>query len=510
MECTFYTAKITKKRTFRDSLPASTIFYIYENDERGFSPVNNEELVFVFPAEKFNANLFKITYAQVKTPQKTWYLFINNVSIGNGQRVRFDYEIDYFQSFFDWNAKFYGLLRQTTVDPLTNGNITFGMRYELPVSPIGGDTVNFVKCFENSGNAQRFYTILRFNLASGYIIVATKGDDAYEFAAPANIAISRVNWSAATELYDKTSSGGWQKVASQITSIYAYVIPENFIKDIPDESIFIRYKQLRYKVDSAEFKGSAITLQSNNFVDEIAITNNKISDFIDLTAPKIIKVGTFSTQINLTIFEQKNLNAKIFPRLSTNGDISVMFWINNDYNDITQDFAFSVVYSPAAQYFEQKITQDIIGIAGKSLSTIATAGTSAALGNFDTAATATVGGGLQIASAIIDVDKSKKQAISTKNNFNAQQNILIFGGFGFSVYTPENLNEIKYYLQKFGYLYNEKIGKNLDALTGLIPVPPCYIRIDDFQLFEPIPQRAQEQIVEMFRNGIEFITSDEL
>lgn len=510
MECTFYTAKITKKRTFRNNLPASTIFYSYVNDERGFSPVNNEELAFVFPAEKFNANLFKITYAQVKTPQKTWYLFINNVSIGNGQRVRFEYEIDYFHSFFDWNSKFYGLLRQTTVNPLTNGNITYGMRYELPVSPMGGDTVNFVKYFENSGNAQRYYTILRFNLANGYLVVAAKGDDAYGFAAPANIAISRVNWSAATELYDKTSSGNWQKAASQITSIYAYVIPENFIQNIPDESVFIRYKQIRYKLESTEYSAIAVTLHSDNFVDEIAIINDKINDFIDLTAPKIIKIGTFSTQINLSIFEQKNLNAKILPRLSTNGDISVMFWINNDYNDITQDFAFSVVYSPAAQYFEQKITQDIIGITGKGLFSIATAGTSAVLGNLDNASSAAVGGGLQIASAIIDIDKSKKQAISTKNNFNAQQNILIFGGFGFSVYTPENLNEIKYYLQKFGYLYNEKIGKNLDALTGLIPNPPCYIRIDDFQLFDAIPQRAQEQIAEMFRNGLEFITSDEL
>lgn len=430
-----------------------------------------------------------ITYAAIKDGRSsfTWYLFITEIRRTTNNIIKFDYRIDYFQTFFEFNlnTKLRGNIIQTT-----GTSFPTYAKY-LPVEP-KECILKTIKKY-NPESDELYFTVLNYKcetktrsviLNSALIVSGTKFKMGYKEA------VYTLNKCAFATKFKLTSESG-EVVSTENCEIKnAFVFPAYFINRLPNSGL----TNCILENNSGETKG--IITVDDTFIDTLVI-NDFLGDYKQ--SNYVIKYGTANFQNILPVARYDNFDIKILIN-KTENDIIINALFADEIIDITSDFSFETIYSQSAKYVQDGVLIDSIAIAGKAISTLTGASTSLATGNIADATLGISGGIVGITGGLQSIDNKLHSPVEIRGSGNGAVNLPLTGGFAFFIYEPVNAPEIANEINKHGYYVNVYMEMPAEQLLSFNEF--FYIRYSDIIITGYMPLEARERVQNIFLNGL--------
>lgn len=432
-----------------------------------------------------------ITYAAVTDGQSsfTWYLFITGIRRTTNNIIKFDYRIDYFQTFFEFNrdTKLRGNIIQTTGTSFANY-----AKY-LPVEP-KECVLKTIKKY--NPNAEELYiAVLNFKCEKDTISVIINNvllnQNYTGFKMQYNEAALSLNNAAYSTQFKLLSESGSVVSTENCEIKNAFIFPAYFLNKLPNEGVpnCVLTNQTR------DIK--AIKITGSTFFESFTISPYFLEDYKQ--SNYVIKYGTANFQNILPVSRYDNFYIKI-SIYTTQNNIIINALFGDEIIDITSDFSFETIYSQSAKYEQDGVLIDSIAIAGKAISTLTGASTSLATGNIADASIGISGGIVGITGGLQSISNKLHSPVEIRGSGNGAVNLPLTGGFAFFIYEPVNAPEITNEIEKHGYYINVYIEMPAEQLLSFNEF--FYIRYSDIIITGYMPLEARERVQNIFLNGL--------
>ena len=433
-----------------------------------------------------------VTYAAVTVSSFTWYLFITAVRRTPNNIIKFDYRIDYFQTFFrfDSNTKLRGNIIRDT------GTTYPAEAKYLPIEPKECKLQTIKKISIDD----KFYAVLFLKCESATRGVLLRKDDSEtsDFEMSYDNAVSILNnYSFSTEFSLYLPNKPEAPLYTEKCEIAdALIIPAFLLENkLPEYPVTVKYTRGSI-LNPADFINHGLLLEDTTFKNQYPIyPNDYITNYTD--GSFVIKYGTANFNAILPVARYES-NILLRVQLTANG-LLLTLEIADEIINITSDFQCPTIYSLSSYYRQNGLLTDAIGFAGKTISAASGVVVSAATGNVGSAAISAVSGVGSIQGGFENILNKLHAPVESRGNGNGYQNIKLTSGFAFFIYTPVNTLEIYREINEHGYLLNQ-LGE-VRANTLLVN-KFYYIRYSDILITGSMPLEARERVQNIFLNGL--------
>lgn len=433
-----------------------------------------------------------VTYAAVTVSSFTWYLFITAVRRTPNNIIKFDYRIDYFQTFFrfDNNTKLRGNIIRNTGISYPNY-----AKY-LPIEPKECKLYNLKEISAN----KKFYAVLFLKCESATRGILLRKDDsetsAFDMSYDEAVRVLN-NYSFSTEFSLYLPNKPEAPLYTEKCEIADALIIPSFLlyNSLPEYPVTVKYTRGSL-LNPTDFINHGLLIDDTTF-DEIYVINpnDYISDFTD--GSYLIKYGTANFNAILPVSRyDSNINLRV--QLTANG-LLISLELADEIIDVTSDFQCPTVYSLSTYYRQNGLITDSIGLAGKTISAASGVVVSAATGNIGSAAISAVSGVGVIQAGFENISNKLHAPVESRGNGNGYQNIKLTSGFAFFIYNPVNNLEIINEINERGYLINFLAEIRANAL---LVNKFYYIRYSDILITGNMPLEARERVQNIFLNGL--------
>ena len=432
-----------------------------------------------------------ITYAAVTDGKSsfTWYLFITEIRRTTNNIIKFDYRIDYFQTFFEFNrnTKLRGNIIQTTGTSFPNY-----AKY-LPVEP-KECKLNLIKPILDSN---RFYSVLFFKCEKSIkgVIINGSSSPTDDFLNRYYTAVNNIRlFSFATSI--STLDEYWKEAFTENCEFGEAMLIPAFL--------FNRFSNVRIKLTYTAGSGANATtaeslgylIDEDTFISYTFSTSDYINEYAN--GDFLIKYGTVNYN-NILPLSRYNSGITINAKFAINS-LVITTDFADEIIDISADFKCVTVDSNAAKYARDWYTLDVLATGFQAIK-----GTVGAVGAI--AEKKYINAAAGIAETQISFNRAEQgiydklhETVETRGCGNAYENIPLTKGFAFFIYEPVNAQEIADEIEKHGYYVNVYMEMPAEQLLSFNEF--YYIRYSDILITGTMPLEARERVQNIFLNGL--------
>lgn len=432
-----------------------------------------------------------VTYAAVTVSSFTWYLFITAVRRTPNNIIKFDYRIDYFQTFFRFDNN--TTLRGTRIRDTSREFATYS-KY-LPIAP----AENKLQLIKPVSSNTDFAAILFFKCESairGFILRKDDGETS-DFLMSYERAKDVINEFSFSVSYSRYLSGNTTPLYTEkIEFAKALILPAFLISTLPSDNIATIEFTRGTGAGASTFKNHCLVINNSTFVSEYIIQNSDYINGYDNGA-YVIKYGTVNYN-NILPLAQYNSTIKIKTSLAPD-DLIITAEFADEITDITADFACKTIDSASAEYRQNRYLIDALSTAINFVANASNVFKKAGEKDFGGAVLQAAQTGLALASDVADIKDKLHAPVETRGSGDGYENLPITGGFAFFIFRPVNYLEIIDEIGIRGYQLN--ITSEIKANTLLVN-KFYYIRYSDILITGNMPLEARERVQNIFLNGL--------